>query len=392
LECLEERTTPAVLSVNPANPTAYHTIQSAVIAAHPGDTIQVAQAIYTENVLINKSLSLIGLPNGATIPQIVGTGSNIGAESVVHVADNTNNVLIQGFGISSPHGLNPTEIGVLIGTGATNITINGGIIRHLRDSSHPITGASQTAAIVVSPKAHNVLITHVTVYNVVYDTTGVDISKQYAYGFLLASNSATDGPSQVLIQHNYISKVGDIGIAITNGSHDVTANYNTVDQIYGLHVSYGIMVSGSTGTPTNLLIFSNKIDLLSGKQPVGIAVMGTANAVQIVDNTVSGLTAGVGLEVAGHANVSGTENNFTGNSTGVLVVQGFTGSLTLHYNNINGNTHAGIENDSTQSVDAEANWWGSTTGPTSASNPGGTGDKIIGPVDFTNWLTFAIST
>jgi hypothetical protein len=96
--------------------------------------------------------------------------------------------------------------------------------------------------------------------------------------------------------------------------------------------------------------------------------------------------------VAGHVNVSATENNFTANATGVLVLQGFAGSLTLHYNNINGNTHAGIENDSTQSVDAEANWWGSTTGPTSASNPGGTGDKIIGPVDFTNWLTFAIST
>jgi hypothetical protein len=392
LECLEERTTPAVLSVNPSSPTAYHTIQSAIMAAHPGDTIQVAQAVYNENVLINKSLSLIGLPNVKTLPQIVGNGSNVGTESVVHVADNTNNVLIQDFGISSPHGLNTTEIGVLIGNGASNITINGGIIRNLRDSTHPVTGASQTTAVFVSPKAHNVLITHVTVYNVVYDTTGVDISKQYAYGFLLASNSATDGPSQVLIQHNYISKVGDVGIAIANGSHDVTVNYNTVDQLYGLHVSYGILVSGSTGTPTNLLVFNNKIDLLSGKQPVGIAVLGTANAVQIVDNTVSGLTAGVGLQVSAHASVSGTQNNFTGNATGVLILGGFAGSLTLHYNNINGNTHAGIENDSTQSVDTEANWWGSATGPTSSSNPGGAGDKIIGPVDFSNWLTFAITT
>jgi hypothetical protein len=392
LECLEERSTPAVLSVNPASPTAYHSIQGAIMAAHPGDMIQVAQAVYTENILINKSLSLIGLPNGKTLPQIVGTGSNVGTESVVHVADNTNNVLIENFGISSPHGFNPTEIGVLIGNGASNITLNGGIIRHLRDETHPITGASQTTAVVVSPKAHNILITHLSLYNITYDATGVDVSKQFATGFLLLSSNATDGPSQVLIQHNYLTKIGDIGINITNGSHDVTVNYNTVSQLYGLHVSYGILVSGSTGTPTNLLIFNNAINQLAGKQPVGIAVLGTANAVQIVDNTVSGLTAGVGLEVAGHVNVSATENNFTGNSTGVLVLQGFTGTLTLHYNNINGNTHAGIENDSTLSVDAEANWWGSTTGPTSASNPGGTGDKILGPVDFSNWLTFAITT
>jgi hypothetical protein len=389
---LEDRTSPAVLSVNPASPTAYHTIQSAVNAAHPGDTIQVTQAVYTENVVLNKSLSLIGLPNGKTLPQIVGTGSNVGTESVVQVAANTNNVLIQGFGISSPHGLNPTEIGVLIGTGATNITINGGIIRHLRDSTHAINGTSQTTAVFVSPKAHNVLITHLTVYNVVYDTTNVNISQQYAYGFVLASSTATDGPSSVLIQHNYISKVGDIGIDITNGAHDVTANYNTVDQIYGLHVSYGILLNGITGTPTNILLFNNQIDLLSGKQPVGIAVLGTASAVQLVDNTVSGLTAGIGLQVSGHASVSGNQNNFTGNATGVLVQKGFTGSLVLHYNNINGNTHAGIENDSTQSVDAEANWWGAATGPTSAGNPGGTGDKIIGPVDFSSWLTFAIVT
>jgi hypothetical protein len=392
LECLEDRTSPAVLSVNPASPTAYHTIQSAVNAAHPGDTIQVAQAVYTENVVISKSLSLIGLPNGKTLPQIVGTGSNVGTESVVQVAANTNNVLIQGFGISSPHGLNPTEIGILIGTGATNITVNGGIIRHLRDSTHPINGASQTTAVVVSPKAHNVLLTHLTVYNVVYDTTNVNISQQYAYGFVLASNTATDGPSSVLIQHNYISKVGDIGIDITNGAHDVTANYNTVDQIYGLHVSYGILVSGITGTPTNILLFNNQVDLLSGKQPVGIAVLGTASAVQLVDNTVSGLTAGIGLQIGGHASVSGNQNNFAGNATGVLVQKGFSGSLVLHYNNIDGNTHAGIENDSTQSVDAEANWWGAATGPTSTGNPGGTGDKIIGPVDFSSWLTFAIVT
>ena len=391
LECLEDRTSPAVLSVNPAVPTAYHTIQSAVNAAHPGDTIQVAQAVYTENVLINKSLSVIGLPNGKTLPQIVGTGSDVGTESVVQIAANTNNVLIEGFGISSPHGLNPTEIGVLIGTGATNITINDSIIRHLRDSTHPITGASQTIAVLVSPKAHDVLITHITVYNVVYDTTNVNISQQYAYGFVLASTTATDGPSDVLIQHNYISKVGDIGIEINNGAHDVTVNYNTVDQIYGLHVSYGILLSGITGSPTAILLFNNQIDRLSGKQPVGVGGAWHGNR---PTRGQHGLRSDCRDRASSRRPRQrlGQSKRLQGNATGVLVQQGFSGSLVLHYNNINGNTHAGIENDSTQSVNTEANWWGAATGPTSTSNPGGTGDKIIGPVDFSNWLTFAIVT
>jgi hypothetical protein len=392
LEALEDRSAPAVLTVNPANPTAFHTIGAAITAAHPGDTVMVDLAIYNENVLINKSLSLIGVSNGTTDPQIVGTGANNGMESVVHIADNTNNVLVQGFGISSPHGLNAVEVGVLVGSGDSNITIRGGIIRHLRDQTHPIIGASQTDAIVVSPKAHNVLITGVTIYNIVYDTTAVDVSKQFAYGILLSSNTATDGPNQVLIQHNYVSKVGDIGIAIMNGSHDVIADYNTVDNIFGSHVSYGILVSGALASPTNLLIHNNTVRLMMGKQPVGIAVLGATVGVQLVDNTVSGLTAGVGLQVSGGAHVTGDENTFMGNAIGVLVSQNFSGSLTLHYNNIDGNTTAGIENNSTQSVDTEANWWGSVTGPTNSSNPPGTGDKVIGLVDFTNWLMFAIST
>jgi hypothetical protein len=38
-------------------------------------------------------------------------------------------------------------------------------------------------------------------------------------------------------------------------------------------------------------------------------------------------------------------------------------------------------------VNAECNWWGSNTGPTNASNPGGTGEEVVGDVDFTPWRT-----
>src|SRR5207244_2813856 len=38
-------------------------------------------------------------------------------------------------------------------------------------------------------------------------------------------------------------------------------------------------------------------------------------------------------------------------------------------------------------VDAQCNWWGSPTGPIAASNPGGTGEEVVGDADFTPWLT-----
>src|SRR3984893_17732499 len=89
-ESLEDRTVPATLTVNPADPTAFHTIGAAITASHSGDTIQVAQATYNEDVLINKSLSLVGVPNATTKakPIITGTGGAKGAENVVAIAPN----------------------------------------------------------------------------------------------------------------------------------------------------------------------------------------------------------------------------------------------------------------------------------------------------------------
>ena len=58
-----------------------------------------------------------------------------------------------------------------------------------------------------------------------------------------------------------------------------------------------------------------------------------------------------------------------------------------------GNTVAGLEvsmGGHSGTLNAENNWWGSSTGPMNLSNPGGTGDNVIDPdgvVDFTPWLT-----
>src|SRR6185503_10064084 len=38
-------------------------------------------------------------------------------------------------------------------------------------------------------------------------------------------------------------------------------------------------------------------------------------------------------------------------------------------------------------VNAECNWWNSATGPMNLTNPGGTGEEVVGDADFTPWLT-----
>jgi hypothetical protein len=58
-------------------------------------------------------------------------------------------------------------------------------------------------------------------------------------------------------------------------------------------------------------------------------------------------------------------------------------------NNISGN-FVGVRYTGTETIDVENNWWGSSTGPTIASNPGGTGDPIAdtnGVVDYNPFST-----
>ncbi len=67
--------------------------------------------------------------------------------------------------------------------------------------------------------------------------------------------------------------------------------------------------------------------------------------------------SGTGLDVeVASASVAITSSNFTNKPAG------------------NGVTN----NGSGSTVDARSSWWGSATGPTIASNPGGTGDAITG--------------
>ena len=79
-------------------PQVYSTIQEAIDAAVPGDTIQVAAGTYHENVAINKSLKLVGDDRNTTIIN--------GSDNVV-VSVTAKNVNIRGFTIrnGSPFGI-----------------------------------------------------------------------------------------------------------------------------------------------------------------------------------------------------------------------------------------------------------------------------------------------
>jgi hypothetical protein len=341
LEALEAREVPAILQVNPAVPTAFHTIQSAINAAHPGDTIDVAHGSYREDVVIDKGVSLIGQPDVRhQNPFIVGTGGAGGIEAVVRVAANVQNVFIQNFAIGSSDGIQQEQIGVLIDPGAANVTLDHDVIRKVRNSLVSVSGPSATIGILVQPTAHNVLITHLALYQIL-DPPG----SQGAAGIVV------DGASQVSVVHTYVKHVGDIGFVVKGAATGVTLSNDAVEETLS-----------SSG--------------------IGISISGSAQVTLDHDKAYQLAGTSIGLEVGGSAHVTGTKDQLAENAFGALITADFTGTLSLTDSNIYGNIQAGIDNLSAVLVDATGDWWGDPSGPA----PQGKGNAVRGKVNFSGWL------
>lgn len=76
-------------------PTNYPTIQQAINAANPGDTITVAAGTYHEQIVINKTVTLIGQDSATTIIE----GNSTGYPAVVYIT--ANNTVFSGFTVQN---------------------------------------------------------------------------------------------------------------------------------------------------------------------------------------------------------------------------------------------------------------------------------------------------
>jgi uncharacterized repeat protein (TIGR02543 family) len=138
--------TPSIVQPVTANsatiyvPDSYGTIQGAVNAANPGDTIIVRPGIYIENVFLNKTLTLIGEDRNATIV----SGGRL--RNVIHVV--SPNVVITNFTLqNSGDGRdNPDDSGIFL-FGAVNATIRNNIIKNNNIGVHFRHGSNDTLLI-----------------------------------------------------------------------------------------------------------------------------------------------------------------------------------------------------------------------------------------------------
>ena len=128
----------------------------------------------------------------------------------------------------------------------------------------------------------------------------------------------------------------------------------------------------------------------------GIMAAGADASVSISNNlaTISGNEVGIRVkDGADLASVTG--NTITNNTHGGIIIESTAGTIGLINNNtISGNGYTvdaihgiGLKNELSTPVDAQINWWGDASGPYNTPyNTCGTGNAVVGPVDFMPWL------
>jgi Calx-beta domain/Right handed beta helix region len=332
------------------------TISAAVTASSAGDTIVVCPGSYPEQVTVNKSLTIVGPQAGVdartrSVPvaaEAVVNGSGTTGNHTTPFVVTANGVTIDGFTIQEAGDSNNFGFNVLLGAGTSGETFQNNIVR---DGIAGLSLGSDSTII-----QHNLF----SLNNRPGPLSGSGIyTDQFNSGGSLTT---------VLIGANRFvgNQNGGVLLASTQpGSQS------------GITISNNTFEGGGNG----LLAFN-----LSGSGFTRNTVSGTAGSSIVIGGGVGGFAV--------------SENSISDVATRAIRVGDFGGGsansgVTITCNSIVRAPTAGLEVDAaagayTGGLDAGFNWWNSPTGPAIASNPGGTGEKIVDPgsvVDYTPFLT-----
>ena len=350
------------------------TINHAIGQAVAGDTIIVAAGTYTEAVVLGKALTLRGAQVG------VAACGRSASESIVSGASGTLLTLQTG------------SAGAII----DGFTFSGGA-RGIESSSGPLDGLQILNSRVVSFTGNGVFLNDsgldITVHQNLVDGTNktgggglFHLDTDIFAGFQFTDNCVQNGTTGTGF---FVDGNRNVGASVTRTplfSGNLFQNNGTGVNI-GTRALANATISGNTfsgslfdglqGGPKDTLITQNTFTT-NGRHGLALTSFGNAGTDRGAQNTTVTLNCFTG-------------NGFTSAGAGVLFsstqAPGTISTNHLNQNNIDGN-NIGVQYAGTETIDAQNNWWGAATGPTIATNPGGTGDSVVGAtVDFSPFLT-----
>lgn len=359
LEILEDRTVPATLYVDSTpiisgagldqftvnggalisqggltlGTNLFTSINAAVAAAHSGDTIQVADGVYNETVMVDKTLHLLGVQAG------VDARTRSGVETVVNHSNG--DIVVQ----------------------ADFVTIDG----------FKLTGAVQTALGFNSGIWTNPAV-----------GGGTQIHNNIIAGNYIGIYLNNDGTHSTEVRHNLFVDNTSVTIYSDLGLSHAEIAYNNFVRTTFVEDTWAIGVENAANN--NIIVTGNDINNFGR----GMYFTNTSS-LTITGNDVFNVGAtryGIRLQ-GGNTDVDITFNDIENGGRGIWISNDIAvpnSGVEIHYNKLTGHSIAELAIDAgavSGDVDASANFWG-TTDPAAVlakiDNPGAV------PVDFTPLL------
>lgn len=354
----------------------YTTIGAAVAAAVPGDTIVVCAGTYTENIILNERLTLLGAQAGVNACGRVASESIvtplIPAVMTVELDTGSAGTIIDGFSFIGGTRAVESDTGPIDGLQLLNNRIhqftNNGVF--LNDSGINITANQNEidGTLKIGPGA----LFHLDTDNFdgFWFTNNCVVNGVTGTGFFVdgARNVDQSTPGARLPQFtgNFIDNNGT-GANLGRGAWgDGPITGNTFsDNVF----------DGLQGGPKNSLISMNSFDS-NGRSGLALTSFGNMNP------NFSGIGMTAGAQSNDIRQNCFTANGFVLPASGAAISfsatqsSGTISTNVANENNIFGNA-VGARYAGAERIDAEQNWWGSPTGPTHVNNPGGTGDSVV---------------
>ncbi|MGB2874171.1 MAG: post-COAP-1 domain-containing protein [Gaiellaceae bacterium] len=338
-----------------ATTSTFATINAAIAAASPGDTIIVCPGTYNEQVNVDKNnLTLLGAQAG------------VDARTRPFVPDPSTQSIIQ-------HPCGPVQLT------ADNLELNGFTIQ-----GSTLPDPCFLAGIWSNPGGTGTNGGFRILYNIVQDNiSGIELD-------------STCAATSTLVQFNLIQNNSLPGPGSGNGIQTNFGLCNAMidrNKFFGHDSSSFLVVAPSS----NLSVTNNELVAGTAER----FVLASVDTATISGNLSTGSTGTSTIRLfGGDSNITITSNTLLNGLRGIRVGDpfgiGINTSIVAHQNCIKGNSIAGMEVEPggypmTPQLNAENNWWGHPSGPMEVPrNPSGAGDKIIDldqNVDFMPWLT-----
>lgn len=382
----------ATLCVDAGKAACFATIGAAVSAASSGDTIQVAQGIYKEDVILGKSLSLVGKNSANTIIDATGLANGIYIDGLDHA--NLSKVVVTGFTVE-----NANFEGILI-TDASLVTIQGNHVTNndrgldFATSSCPGLPDFETAeGVDCGEGLHLMGVDHSTIANNLIDGNS---------GGILISDETAPTHDNLIVSNNVLNNTLDCGITIPSHprsphapkgppfgvfQNTIVGNVSSGNGLNGVGAGIGIFGFLPKARVSENVITGNRI---TGNGLPGIAMHGHSG-LEILNNNVitSNYISGNGADAADAATPGPTGINIysAGAVTGTVISQNVikdeaddivihtSAPVNANQNNLNG-SGVGIANLGNGTVDATNNWWGCANGPNAPGCSSVTGSNV----------------